>query len=162
MNEAAAEGFLRIGQVAERTELSIKTIRHYEEVGLVDPSARSAGGFRLYSGADVDRLLVIRRMKPLGFGLAEMKELLDALEILDDPTATGEQRARASEYLQRCRDKTRDSTERLRRHLAYATEFGALLARHAEVSASLNSGATGFADAPARTTGSHRRSPRTG
>ena len=70
---------LQIGAVATETGLSIKTIRHYDEVGLVVPSARSAGGFRLYTRADIDRLFVIRRMKPLGFTLAEMREVLDAL-----------------------------------------------------------------------------------
>ena len=64
---------MQIGQVAAQTQLSIRTVRHYDDVGLVTPSARSAGGFRLYADADVDRLLVIRRMKPLGFTLAEMK-----------------------------------------------------------------------------------------
>lgn len=127
MGEPGGEGFLQIGHVAESTELSIKTIRHYEEVGLVIPSARSAGGFRLYTSADVDRLLIIRRMKPLGFSLAEMKQLLDAFAVLDDPTATGEQHTRAREFLQQCRERTRDSAERLRRHLAYAAEFGDLL-----------------------------------
>ncbi|MGI5219187.1 MerR family transcriptional regulator [Nocardia sp. CA-290969] len=129
MNSTTGEtGFLQIGQVAERTELSIKTIRHYEEVGLVTPSARSAGGFRLYTTADMDRLLVIRRMKPLGFTLAEMKELLDAFGVLDDPAATGEQRGKATEFLRHCRERTRDSADRLRRHLAYAEEFSDLLA----------------------------------
>jgi DNA-binding transcriptional MerR regulator len=56
---------MQIGQAAARTELSITTIRHYDAAGLVTPSARSAGGFRLYTEADVERLLVIRRMKPL-------------------------------------------------------------------------------------------------
>ncbi|WP_039827667.1 MerR family transcriptional regulator [Nocardia testacea] len=124
---SAENGFLQIGQVAERTELSIKTIRHYEEVGLVIPSARSAGGFRLYTTADVERLLVIRRMKPLGFTLAEMKQLLDAFDVLGDPATTIEQREHAREFLQQCRDRTRDSAQRLRRHLAYAEEFGDLL-----------------------------------
>ncbi|WP_030523531.1 MerR family transcriptional regulator [Nocardia rhamnosiphila] len=125
-------GFLQIGQVAERTELSIKTIRHYEEVGLVIPSARSAGGFRLYTTADVERLLVIRRMKPLGFTLAEMKQLLDAFEVLDDPAATGEQRTQAAEFLRQCRERTHDSADRLRRHLTYAEEFGDLLAARSD------------------------------
>ena len=66
---------MQIGQVAAQTQLSIRTVRHYDDVGLVTPSARSAGGFRLYTAADVDRLLVIRRMKPLGFTLAEMQDL---------------------------------------------------------------------------------------
>ncbi len=74
---------MQIGEVAARTELSLRTIRHYEEVGLVTPSARSQGGFRLYTEADVARLMVIRRMKPLGFTLDEMRDLLDITDRLD-------------------------------------------------------------------------------
>ena len=44
---------MQIGEVAARTELSLRTIRHYEETGLVIPSARSQGGFRLYTETDV-------------------------------------------------------------------------------------------------------------
>ncbi|WP_405182222.1 MerR family transcriptional regulator [Nocardia sp. NBC_01377] len=120
-------GLLQIGQVAERTELSPKTIRHYDEVGLVQPSARSRGGFRLYTEADVDRLLVIRRMKPLGFTLAEMKRLLDTIAVLDDDAATTEHRAVARAELLIFRDKACESAERLRRQLAYAEEFTDLL-----------------------------------
>ncbi|WP_278235572.1 MerR family transcriptional regulator [Isoptericola sp. AK164] len=65
-----------IGAVAERTGLSLRTLRHYDEVGLLRPSARSEGGFRLYTESDVERLLLIRRMKPLGFSLEEMADLL--------------------------------------------------------------------------------------
>ncbi|MFI6367655.1 MerR family transcriptional regulator [Nocardia sp. NPDC050630] len=122
--------YAQIGQVAERTELSLKTIRHYDEVDLVQPSARSAGGFRLYTDTDVERLLTIRRMKPLGFTLAEMKQLLDCLDILDNPASNAEQRANADTYLLECRNKTHDSADRLRRHLAYAEEFTALLTTH--------------------------------
>lgn len=73
---------MQIGEVAERTKLSLRTIRHYEEVGLVPPSARSKGGFRLYSEADVERLMLIRRMKPLDFTLEEMADLLTLLDNL--------------------------------------------------------------------------------
>ncbi|GAA5065045.1 MerR family transcriptional regulator [Nocardia callitridis] len=126
-SDMVTDRYAQIGQVAERTELSLKTIRHYDEVGLVQPSARSAGGFRLYTDADIERLLVIRRMKPLGFTLAEMKHLLDSLDVLDDSHSSGEQRASAKAYLLECRAKTFESADRLRRHLAYAEEFGALL-----------------------------------
>ncbi|MEU4711046.1 MerR family transcriptional regulator [Nocardia salmonicida] len=122
-----ASGYLQIGQVAERTELSLKSIRHWDEVGLVQPSARSAGGFRLYTEADVDRMLVIRRMKPLGFTLAEMKQLLDAVDVLDDPSADPAAREAAQADLLAFRDKAADSAERLRKHLAYAEEFTDLL-----------------------------------
>ena len=49
------------------------------DVGLVEPSGRTDGGFRLYSGGDGEKLLLIRRMKPLGFSLDEMAQLLAAV-----------------------------------------------------------------------------------
>ncbi|HUG64674.1 MAG TPA: MerR family transcriptional regulator [Gaiellaceae bacterium] len=70
----------QIGEVAERVGLSLRTVRYYEEVGLVRPSARSDGGFRLYSEDDIQRLLVVKRMKPLGLTLDEMAQLLEGLE----------------------------------------------------------------------------------
>ncbi len=73
---------MQIGEVADRTKLSLRTIRHYEEVGLVPSSARSKGGFRLYTEADVARLMLIRRMKPLDFTLEEMADLLTLLDNL--------------------------------------------------------------------------------
>ena len=89
---AARTGLLQIGQVADRTGLSLRTIRFYEENGLVRPTSRSDGGFRLYSEDDVARLEVIKRMKPLGFRLEEMQELLtllaDLAERPDDAALT--------------------------------------------------------------------------
>ncbi|MFN3007660.1 MerR family transcriptional regulator [Mycolicibacterium wolinskyi] len=119
---------LQIGEVAARTELSIKTIRHYDEVGLVTPSARSAGGFRLYTAADVDRLLAIRRMKPLGFTLDEMRELLAALETVHAPAASKSERAQALTYLAECHARAREACDKLSRQLSYARELTAQLA----------------------------------
>lgn len=119
---------MQIGHVAAQTELSIRTVRHYDEVGLVTPSARSVGGFRLYTDHDIERLLVIRRMKPLGFTLAEMKELLDSIETLDDPTASSAQRRTAAKQLATYRDKAAESVAKLRKQLDYANEFADLLA----------------------------------
>lgn len=79
---------MQIGQVSTRIGLSLRTIRHYDDVGLVTPSARSAGGFRLYTEADIDRLALIKRLKPLDFSLEQLKELLAAIDALarqDDP-----------------------------------------------------------------------------
>ncbi len=121
-------GHMQIGEVAERTELSIRTVRHYDEVGLVTPSARSTGGFRLYTDADVARLVVIRRMKPLGFTLAEMKELLDSLDVLDDACATKSQRKIAAARLREYHAKAADSVATLRRQLTHANQLTKLLA----------------------------------
>ena len=77
---AVVEDLRQIGSVAEETGLSLRTIRYYEEVGLVVPAQRSAGGFRMYSGDDVRRLKLIMLMKPLDISLAQMAELIDAIE----------------------------------------------------------------------------------
>lgn len=81
---------IHIGEVSERTGLSLRTLRHYDEIDLVTPSDRTAGGFRLYTEADVERLLLIRRMKPLGFSLDQMGEVLAAADVLaGDPGDAG-------------------------------------------------------------------------
>ncbi|MDP9386825.1 MAG: MerR family transcriptional regulator [Actinomycetota bacterium] len=66
----------QIGEVADAVGLSLRTIRHYEEVGVVRPSGRTAGGFRLYTDDDVERLRLVKHMKPLDFTLEEMRDLL--------------------------------------------------------------------------------------
>lgn len=81
-------GMMQIGELAERTSLSLRTIRHYDEIGLLTPSGRTEGGFRLYTDDDFDRLMLIRRMKPLGYSLDEMGDLLRAIDADPaDPTA---------------------------------------------------------------------------
>ncbi|MGW0930027.1 MerR family transcriptional regulator [Streptomyces sp. NPDC002644] len=119
---------MQIGEVAARTELSLRTIRHYEETGLVVPSARSQGGFRLYTETDVARLLVIRRMKPLGFTLEQMRDLLDATDRLD--AGTGLDAGEREALLERVRAYRRaadEQVEKLRVQLARAEDFAATL-----------------------------------
>ncbi len=122
---------MRIGEVAERTGLSPRTLRHYEEVGLVVPSARSKGGFRLYTESDVDRLMAIRRMKPLGFSLEEMRDLLeitDRLGAADEPPA-GAELERLRERLDAYRKVADARCETLRARLEMAEDFAATLRR---------------------------------
>ncbi|MBZ6254153.1 MerR family transcriptional regulator [Streptomyces olivaceus] len=115
---------MQIGEVAARTELSLRTIRHYEETGLVIPSARSQGGFRLYTETDVSRLMVIRRMKPLGFTLEQMRDLLDATDRLDgdDALDDGENEA-LLERVRTYRQAATEQVEKLRTQLARAEDF---------------------------------------
>ncbi|KIH99780.1 MerR family transcriptional regulator [Streptomonospora alba] len=116
-------GHMQIGEVAQRTGLSLRTIRYYGEIGLVEPSARSRGGFRLYTEADLDRLLLIKRMKPLDFSLEDTRDLLQVLDRLAESGLDGDRRADLAHRLdeferaaeQRCRD--------LRGQLAMAEEF---------------------------------------
>ncbi|WP_114853677.1 MerR family transcriptional regulator [Brachybacterium sp. YJGR34] len=81
---------MHIGVIAERTGLSQRTLRHYDDIGLVSPSQRSAGGFRLYTEEDLRRLLLIRRMKPLAFSLQEMHDLLALTDVVTGPEASEE------------------------------------------------------------------------
>lgn len=73
----------QIGEVADLIGLSLRTIRHYEEVGVVVPSGRSRGGFRLYTDRDIERLRQVMGMKPIGFSLEEIRDVLDLLEAAD-------------------------------------------------------------------------------
>ncbi|MGY1725179.1 MerR family transcriptional regulator [Blastococcus sp. SYSU DS0533] len=113
-------GLLQIGQVAERTGLSLRTIRWYEEEGLVVPTSRTDGGFRLYSADDVARLEVIKRMKPLGFALEEMRELLGLLADLD--AGTGD-RAQLLDRLRMFHEAATARVTALREQLAVAEGF---------------------------------------
>src|SRR5258708_33783073 len=72
-----ADEWLRIDQVAERTGLTKRALRYYEEIGLLDPPTRTEGNYRLYSEADVAHIARIRRMRELlGASLAEIKEMV--------------------------------------------------------------------------------------
>ena len=66
---------IQIGKVAERTGLSIDTIRFYQKIGLVKQPARSEGGFRVFNDADMKDLAFIKNAQELGFSLTEIKQL---------------------------------------------------------------------------------------
>ncbi len=110
---------MHIGELAERTNLSLRTIRHYDEVGLLKPTGRSEGGFRLYTEEDLTRLMLIRRMKPLGFSLEEMTELLRVIDDADQPSA----RAQLAGFI----DEATRRRAKLVEQLAMADEFLDLL-----------------------------------
>lgn len=120
---------MHIGEVAARTELSLRSLRHWEEVGLLQPSGRTEGGFRLYTEDDVEKILVIRRMKPLGFTLEEMKAALTEVEVLRDPAAPAEAVAAAREQLAAVHADAVERRAKLVRQLAMADEFLAILGR---------------------------------
>ena len=118
---------MHIGEVAARTELSLRSLRHWEDVGLLRPSGRSDGGFRLYSESDVAKILVIRRMKPLGYTLDQMKDVMSDLEVLEDPATDADGRSAARRRLDDVRRDADERRERLARQLDMADEFITLL-----------------------------------
>jgi len=68
---------MQIGAVAKKTGLSVDAIRFYERNALLPHAPRTAGGFRRYGESDLEALAFIRRVKALGFTLAEVRELLE-------------------------------------------------------------------------------------
>jgi len=75
---AAPDHLLKIHEVAAETGLTPRTIRYYEELGLLEPAARSEGAYRLYDAEDLDRLRFIRGLRDdAGFSLAEIGQLLE-------------------------------------------------------------------------------------
>jgi MerR family copper efflux transcriptional regulator len=123
---------MQIGEVATRTDLSLRSLRHWEEVGLLKPSGRSEGGFRLYTEDDVEKILVIRRMKPLGFSLEQMKSAMADIETLrasDPDLAESSETAVARERLLALRVEAGVRRQKLEQQLAMADEFIAILRR---------------------------------
>ena len=123
-----AAGMMHIGELAERTELSLRTLRHYDEIALLTPSGRSSGGFRLYTEGDYDRLMLIRRMKPLGYSLEQMRDLLNAI---DSQYASTGDAVLAAQALADFQQDAIERREKLAKQLAMADEFLGLLAASA-------------------------------
>jgi DNA-binding transcriptional MerR regulator len=117
-----SEYLMQIGEVAERTGLSVKTIRDYDAAEVLHPSGRSDGGFRLYSMDDVERLLMVRRMKPLGFSLSEAAILVDAVRMLDQANPDVDATAVRSRVAAFIRD-AEARRERLDEQLGMVDEF---------------------------------------
>jgi DNA-binding transcriptional MerR regulator len=69
---------LKVGELARHTGLTVRTLHHYDAIGLLAPSARSDAGYRLYNAADIGRLHAIQALRLLGLPLAEIGGLLDA------------------------------------------------------------------------------------
>lgn len=67
---------LKVGDLARRTGLTVRTLHHYDEIGLLTPSGRSEAGYRLYSQADVQRLHGIQTLRQMGLALSDIGNLL--------------------------------------------------------------------------------------
>ncbi|MFW6725036.1 MerR family transcriptional regulator [Streptomyces sp. MAR4 CNY-716] len=141
-----AQKLMRIGEVAEWTGLSLRTIRHYEEIGVLAPSRRTTGGFRLYTEAEVRRLALVRRMRPLGFCLEDVRELLGLLDRLPEaggplPATTGEAHEELVVRLRRFWLEADARCEDLRGQLQEAEDFARSL--HVQLAKLLEAAETG-------------------
>jgi len=93
---SASERLLRIQEVAEETGLTPRSIRYYEERGLLRPAARSEGAYRLYDASDLEQLRLIKGLRDdAGLSIADIGQILEdeesrrrtraALKVTDDP-----------------------------------------------------------------------------
>jgi DNA-binding transcriptional MerR regulator len=122
------DDLMQIGVVADRAGLSLRTIRYYEEVGLVVPAERSPGGFRLYSEDNIAQLRLIKQMKPLDFTLDQMRDLLDTVQALNaDPEPAPERKAELTDRLGMYRSIVEARIDALREQLHRAEDFADLL-----------------------------------
>lgn len=116
-----------IGELAEQSGLSLRTIRRYDEIGLLKASGRTDGGFRVYTADDLARVRVIRGMRALGYNHDEIKDFLSARENSADSllTATAMERLELADLLEDVVQRERG----LRSQLRLADEFIEMLRR---------------------------------
>lgn len=100
---------MNISQVAKATQLSSKSIRLYEDKGLISLPVRSVNGYRQYNQSHIDELLVIARAKRVGFTLEECKALVQLAN--SSETTSAEVKRRAEEKLVEVRVKLAELTE---------------------------------------------------
>jgi DNA-binding transcriptional MerR regulator len=123
----------QIGKVAERVGLSLRTVRYYEEMGLVTPEKRTDGGFRLYTEANIERLLMIKQMKPLGFSVQETRELLEVRDVLRSLDRDDPKRRPAADKLSDFVRATEKRCQKMRKHLAAGEELAKQLSRESRL-----------------------------
>ena len=89
---------MKIGDVAQRSGVSAKTIRYYEDVGLIRPAVRGENGYRNYSNRDVELLRFIHRARSLGFSVQDVSNLLSLW--LDRKRASADVKSVARKHLE--------------------------------------------------------------
>ncbi|MCU1497169.1 MAG: cueR1 [Acidimicrobiales bacterium] len=121
-------GMHQIGEAAEAVGLSLRTIRHWDEVGVAPPSGRSAGGFRLYTDDDIERLRLAKALKPLDLSLDQMRDLLETRSSLREALDETE-RARLVDRLAMFSSLADERCSRLHQQLDQVEEVARLLQR---------------------------------
>jgi MerR family transcriptional regulator, copper efflux regulator len=110
---------MNIGQVAARAGVSAKTIRYYEDVGLIRPAPRADNGYRAYSGTDVHVLRFVQRARSLGFSVEECRRLLALWQ--DPGRASGDVKALAMKRIAEI-DRKMAELQGMRRTLVHLAE----------------------------------------
>ena len=96
---------MNVGEAARRSGLPAKTIRYYEEIGLISP-ARAGNGYRSYSGDDIRHLAFLKRARNLGFSIEDCRQLMALYQ--DGSRASHDVRAIAAAHVAVIEDKVRE------------------------------------------------------
>lgn len=96
---------MNVGEAARLADLPAKTIRYYEEIGLISPD-RADNGYRAYSGDDVHRLAFLKRARNLGFSIEDCRQLMALYR--DNSRASADVRAIASAHVSVIEEKMRE------------------------------------------------------
>jgi DNA-binding transcriptional MerR regulator len=142
----ATAALYRIGEVAERAGVTTRTLRYYQEVGLLDPSRKSPGGTRRYSETDISRLLrIIELRNVMGFDLERIREILNAedrLAELREEAQRGTSQKRRREILAEATSLNERMQAQVREKVAVLEDFLGELeitaARYSELAAELS------------------------
>ncbi|WP_285223275.1 MerR family transcriptional regulator [Frankia sp. AgPm24] len=119
----AREGRYEIGDVAIMVTLSLRTVRFYEQEGLLVAVGRTDSGFPLYDDDALDRFFLIKKMKPLGFTVEEMRSLLTLREEIGKPGLTALDRAQVRERLQTWVSLAEEKLASLQEQVRLAEDF---------------------------------------
>lgn len=122
MTRRTTGSMMKIGEVAERARVSLRTLRHYDAIGLLPPSGRSDGGFRLYTEADYRRLRTIQGMTALDWSLERVTETMHILAELEVPQTETRRRALLQD-LARFAAEAQEQRHRLAEKLGRADRF---------------------------------------
>lgn len=114
-----SDGFLTTGEMARLTKSTLRTVRFYEEQGLLDPVARTEGGHRLFRETELEKLRLMSNLRTAGFGLDEVREIVD----LKRGHSTGAEAARSA--IQELGKKIAQMHERVRLLSRLAAELEA-------------------------------------
>ena len=109
---------MNIGEVSDRTGMPTKTIRYYEDIGLIRP-LRSANGYRAFQDKDLHKLAFLGRARALGFSIDDCRTLLDLYE--DDSRESAQVKSLAEEHLRQIEEKI-DQLQSMRATLSHLVE----------------------------------------
>jgi MerR family Zn(II)-responsive transcriptional regulator of zntA len=119
----AKEQLYKIGQVSKKARVTLRTIRYYEELGLIKPVLRTKGGFRLYTEGSVERLRFIQGLKLLDFPLSKIREMFEIRQMAQSGDEASRRIVRLLQSQQREAMRKKGQYEKMLQEIATTMEL---------------------------------------